>query len=55
MRESLICYKQTKKTEKKRVDKRFCPHWSRNCPVPKRHTEAYINYKIFGLLGQTYY
>lgn len=41
MRESLIYYKQIKKkTKKKHVDKSFCPPWSHNCSVPKKHTEV---------------
>ena len=26
-----------------------------NPSVPNKHTEAYINYKLFGLLAQAYY
>ena len=31
-------------------DRSFCPAQYHSCSVPKKHTEAYINYKLFGLL-----
>ena len=33
----------------------FCPSQAHSCSVPKKHTEAYVNYQLFGLLAQTYY
>ena len=37
------------------VDRGFCPAQSCRRSVPKKHTEAYINYKLFDLLAQAYY
>ena len=37
------------------VDGSFCPAWFYSHSVPKKHKEAYINYKLFGLLAQGYY
>lgn len=33
----------------------FSPAWSHCSPVPNKHTEVYIIYKLFGLLVQDYY
>ena len=32
------------------VDGSFCPTWSHSHSVPNKYTEAYINYKLLGLL-----
>ena len=37
------------------VDGSICPAQSRSYSIPKKHTEAYIDYKRFGLLAQAYY
>ena len=37
------------------VDRSFCPTWYHSGSVPKKHTEVYINYKLFVLLAQDYY
>lgn len=37
------------------VDKSFFPAQFRSRSVPNKLTEAYINYKLFGLLAQAYY
>ena len=33
----------------------FCSIQIWSCSVPKKHTEGYINYKLFCLLAQAYY
>lgn len=37
------------------VEGRFCLTWSYSHLVPKKQTEAYINYEFFVLLAQAYY
>ena len=37
------------------ADGSFCPSRSHFHSVTNKHTEAYINYILFGLLAQTYY
>ena len=37
------------------VDRGFCHAQSHSHSVPTKHTEAYINYKLVGLLAQAYY
>lgn len=32
------------------VDESFCPIWSHSHSIPNKHTEAYINHKLFSLL-----
>ena len=36
------------------VDRGFCLAWSHSYSVRKKHTEAYIDYKLVGLLAQTF-
>lgn len=40
---------------RKFVNGSFCPIQSRSHLVPKKHTEAYLNYKLFDILAQAYY
>ena len=42
-------------TERILIDRNFCPAKFHSHSVPKKHIEAYINYKLFGLLAQAYY
>lgn len=37
------------------VDRSFCPVWFHSLSIPKKHVEAYINYKLVGLLAQAFY
>lgn len=37
------------------VDKSFFCAQSHSRSLPKKHTEKYVNYKLFGLLAPTYY
>lgn len=37
------------------VDTGFCPPWSHSSSVPKKHTGAYVSYKLVGLLAQDFY
>lgn len=37
------------------VEGSFCPAWSCSHSVTNKHTETYINYKLFSIIAQACY